>query len=265
MSFLQSFNDPVQSVELSGVNGWQDIVTDRRSGSVTMFYGEGIPGIVWFDRRHSREYEVLEYQWDGPRYQDVMVHDQVSNTETRGKRKGRLAGALIGTILMPGVGTISGAAVGTGRREVSDTRGHTRSHIETQEIPVAAYMRLRDLFTDEHVTISFPCTAGIDARIRNNITLNLDADYGDGMYIDSGEKPREIPESTWGRVVYEDMGREPEYIDVPVNVNKRAEASGSSRSDLLAQLRELKDLLDEGAISESEYEMLKRQLLGGDK
>ena len=31
---------------------------------------------------------------------------------------------------------------------------------------------------------------------------------------------------------------------------------------MLAQLRELKDLLDEGAISESEYEMLKKQLLG---
>lgn len=249
MSFFSSFDDPTHSIELEHVNGREDLVTDRRYGELRLYYSEGIPGVVWFDQRHSREYEVLGYNWDGPRFQDVLVQDQVSNTQTRGKRKGRLAGAIIGTILMPGVGTVIGAAVGTGRKEVSDTRGNVRSHIETQEIPVMAEMRLRDVYTDESIYITFPCTASIDARIRNNITLNLDD--SEPLYIGS-TSAKELPYSS-------------EVIDMPVvereTVNVKPVQEERQKEDLIARIRELKQLLDEGAISEDEYDMLKKKLL----
>lgn len=213
-------------IELDLIAGRNDIPKDRGVARHRMYFEESFPGIVWFEKNRLKEYEVVDYRWEGPRYQDVMIQDHTANTETRGKRKGRLAGAVIGTILLPGVGTVIGAAVGTGRKEVSDTRGRTRSHIETQEVPAMAEMRLRDIDMDEYVRIRFNCTADLDARIRNNITVNLE----EPLYIDHTEtaylpEPEEKPEK-----------------------------------DLFAQIRELKALLDEGAITQEEYEMLKKKL-----
>ena len=130
---------------------------------------------------------------------------------------------------MPGVGTLIGAAVGTGRKERSTTQGTNRSHIETQEIPVVAQMKLRNLANDEIINIGFNCTASLDARIRNNITVNLDTDVIDYT------APAYLPE--------------PEKTET------------NDTGDILAKIRELKQLLDDGAISQEEYEILKKKLL----
>ena len=89
-------------------------------------------------------------------------------------------------------------------------------------------MKLRDLERDQIVHVSFQCTSPMDARIRNNITINLE----DGAYINFDE-PMLLPEPE----------NEPETKDV------------------ITQLRELKTLLDEGAITQEEYDTLKKKII----
>lgn len=228
MSLLNILDPDTDSIELKLTGGKDAVSKNAFSSNIRMFFNTGLPGIIWFDYNTKKEYEVLEYTWSGPRYQDVMIQNNDSSTQTRGGRKGRLAGAIIGTILMPGLGTVIGAAVGTGKKEDSNTRGQTISHVETREVPVNAYMKLRDLERDQLVNISFECTSEMDVRIRNNITLNLEQ----GAYIEF-DQPELLPEPE----------SEPETKDV------------------ISQLKELKALLDDGAISKEEYEVLKKKII----
>ena len=230
MSLYKTYDSQTDSLALEVISGKEDITTNIWSSDIKMHFSVGLPGIVWFDTFRTVEYEVLDYRWDGPRYQEVMIQDSTSDTKTRGGRKGRVAGALIGTMIMPGIGTVIGAAVGTGRKENSRTQGVNRSHIETQEGPVVAQMRLRNIANDEIINIGFKCTSSLDTRIRNNITVNLDndvIDYTAPAYLPEPEQPKETKDT----------------------------------KDILTQIRELKELLDDGAITQEEYEMLKKKLL----
>ena len=236
MTLFNYLDSDVRSFDIDLISGKDRIISGWYTTNNKIYYSEGVPGIVWFSSARNQEYEVLDYQWNGPRYQDVMIQDNLSTTKTKSKRKGRVAGALIGTVLLPGVGTVIGAAVGTGRKEDTDTRGQTVSHIETQEIPVAATMKLRDISSDELIHISFRCTSEMDARIRNNIASNLE--LIDTYVIDEPVK----------------------FIDVKAEKPETAKETKDTR-DVLSQIRELKQLLDEGAISKEEFELLKKKIL----
>lgn len=224
-------NRYVSSIELKLTSGKEDVTTRRFSETTMMRWQEGMPGIIWFDRNEDRVFEILDYRWDGPRYQEMMIQDNTSDTNTSGGRKGRLAGALIGTMIAPGIGTIIGAAVGTGKKETSNTKGQMISHIETKEVPAAGSMRLRDLSNDMIYNIGFRIDSADDTRIRNGVAANLEP-LETAVYIEEAD-----PE--------------------PVKMISRREET----DDVLARIRELKDLLDDGAISREEYEVLKRKLL----
>ncbi len=218
------------SMEVKLFSGREDVSNRKFSDTNVIRWQEGMPGIVWFDRNYDRAFEVLDYRWDGPHFQEVMIQDNTSDTTTGSKRKGRVAGALIGTLIMPGIGTVIGAAVGTGKKQESNTRGKTISHIERQEVPVSAYMRLRDLSNDMVYTIGFEADSALDARIRNQIACNLEP----------------LEEVTYIEETYEE----------PVRMIEQRK----DEDDVLKKIRELKGLLDEGAISEEEYAVLKRRL-----
>lgn len=229
MTIIDKYDRDVRSVTLDVTGGRESVSDSLFSKELNMFYSLSVPGIVWFDRKGDREFEVVDYRWDGPRYQDVMIQDNSSNTSTKGGRKGRLAGALIGTIIAPGIGTVIGAAIGTGRKDNSETRGQTISHTETREVPVTAFLHLRNLDTDDIVQLSFRCTSMQDATIRNHIAVNLTS------------------------IEYDP---EPEPVMIPEHPGKTENAK-----DLLSQLKELKQLLDDEAITEEEYAVLKKKLM----
>ncbi|MDO4416411.1 MAG: hypothetical protein Q4C20_15170, partial [Erysipelotrichaceae bacterium] len=192
----------IDSIRLDVFSGKEAISTGIFNTDIKMYFNKGIPGILWFDRGHTREYEVLDYWWEGPKYQDLMITDNNSRTKIRGGRKGRVTGAVVGSILAPGVGTLIGAAVGTGKKETVKTRGQTVMRMETQEIPAVANMKLRDVSRDQIITIGFMCTSDVDARIRNSITCNLEADkYAE--YVDPTPESLPAPEPERSRKLYE--------------------------------------------------------------
>ena len=228
MTLMKSVNAKSSEVKIRIISGRQDLNKDLVFDTVHMSFCEAIPGIVYFGYYADKEYEVLHYEWDGPRYENYMIQDQNSHTHTSGGRKGRQTGAIIGTILMPGLGTVIGAAVGTGKKEDSNTHGQATSHMETKEVWAPAKMKLRELTTDRIVNITFQCTSELDTKIRNNITVNLDA-------VD--------------------------YIDVSPKAIPFEETARPENKDVLAQIRELKSLLDDGAITQEEYELLKKKII----
>ncbi len=228
MTLMNFMDSDTRSVTLDVTGGREAVSASMFSSELKMYYSLSMPGIVWFDRS-GREFEVVDYEWSGPRFQDVMIQDNNSNTQTHGGRKGRLAGALIGTLIAPGIGTVIGAAVGTGRKENSNTRGQTISHVETREVPVAAYLHLRNLDTDDIVQLSFRCDSQLDATIRNHVAINLTS---------------------------LDYDPQPQIISIPEHTEKKEDAAS-----LLAQLKELKELLDAEAITEEEYAVLKKKLM----
>ena len=91
----------VSKLEVEMLSGKEDVGAGN-GAKQAIYYDDGVPGIVWFRRSGGREYEVLEYDWNGPRFTDVMIQDNQTSTNTFSKRKGRVAGALIGTILVGG-------------------------------------------------------------------------------------------------------------------------------------------------------------------
>ncbi len=229
MTIINKHDRDVRSLTLDVTGGREAVSDSLFSQELNMFYSLSFPGIVWFGRNAGQEFEVVDYRWDGPRYQDVMIQDNSSNTSTKGSRKGRIAGALIGTLIAPGIGTVIGAAIGTGRKDNSETKGQTISHTEVREVPVTAFLHLRNLDTDDIVQLSFRCTSMQDATIRNHIAVNLTS------------------------IEYDP---EPEPVMIPEHTEKEENAK-----DLLAQLKELKQLLDDEAITEEEYAVLKKKLM----
>lgn len=188
----------VEAFTLTFISGRERITDNTRQTIVKMNCHKGTPGIVWFDGNRDREFEVIGYEWDGPKYQDVTK-------STNGLRNSWYS-----------------------YNRISSDRSRSSKQYETVEVPVAAYMKLRNITKDSVIDISFKCTADLDARIRNYVTCNLEA----AEYIDHHE-----------------MSSQHEMVQPKTNV-----------SDVISQIKELKELLDNGAITEEEFTILKKRL-----
>ena len=131
-------------------------------------------GLIYFGVDENRLYELLDYSWDGPLY-GSMTNTQTtgissSQTVKKGKAGKMTAGAVVGTLLMPGIGTAVGAAIGAGSKGKSTTQGNMSSNSRqmTQHIEQAgtAVLKLRRIDDGMTFPISIACTTEIDAQIR---------------------------------------------------------------------------------------------------
>lgn len=243
MSLIKYGDIDIDSFPLEVISGKEEITSGFFRSETRMYFSKSLPGIVWFDRNHSREFEVLDYFWNGPGIQNVIIQNNNEETTTEERSGGSLAGAVIGTMLLPGIGTIIGAAMGSGSSEVSKTKESVVSYVQSQEVPVIAYMKLRDLEGDQIITIGFSCTSDLDVRIKNNITSNFEAlEYSDVQYAEDDEYYEELP--------------------APEEPTQIPETRSLDPKELFSHLRELKALLDEGVINEDEFAKLKRKLIG---
>ena len=102
------------------------------------------------------------------------------------KRKGRLAGAVIGTAATavtlgnPVVGAAVGAAVGTGKKTKgknnSTTTGTATTTSDNIEVDSYASMKMRNVETNQINTIGFYCSSNIDMQLKSfNISKSSDA------------------------------------------------------------------------------------------
>lgn len=127
-------------------------------------------GTVYFNKNVNERYVLLDYLWNGPRFNTVTnsVSNTNSSSATNGKSGKMAVGALVGTALMPGIGTAVGAAVGAGGKKKKKAQSITTSSSvqESQELTTPATLKLKNVNTNQYVSIVILCSTSIDSQIK---------------------------------------------------------------------------------------------------
>ncbi|MDD3404491.1 MAG: hypothetical protein PHQ72_14250 [Hespellia sp.] len=102
------------SVSFQINNGFQQV---NGSSTSTMF--QRCDGTIYFNNNFYDRFIFTDYIWSGPRFETNTVSStNIDSRETTKGKSGKMAaGAVIGTFLLPGVGTAVGAAVGAGGKK----------------------------------------------------------------------------------------------------------------------------------------------------
>ena len=131
-------------------------------------------GLVYFGTDEAKLYQLIDYSWDGPLYGSVSNTQTTGTNNSQTTKKGKAgkmtAGAVVGTFLLPGIGTAVGAAIGAGGKGNSATQSTMSSNSRqvTQQVEQAgtAVLKLRRINDGMVFPISIACTTEIDAQIR---------------------------------------------------------------------------------------------------
>ena len=183
-------------------------------------------GTIYLNNNTDSLYRVHDFLWNGPDYELVTETKTKGKNKGKQKRTGRVLGAAIGTVLLPGAGTIIGAMHGTGNKKTKGkNKEHSVSRTSKEEIGTPAVLELQDLETDEIISVNFICTSKLASQINNILAADyIDDDYDEDDY----------------------------YIEDEENDNI------SSPYD---ELKQLKELLDMGIVTQEEFDQKKKDLL----
>lgn len=198
--------------------------------------------LVYFDNMPGKLYRLVDYEWDGPRYKTVTTTTDIGNSKSKEKtkRKGGLGGALLGTALMPGAGTLVGYAMTS--KKVTKGKGKTKNQVVTNtndvEVDTISKITLEDTSNRNRFTIGIVCNTKIDN------------DLDRFNWSDT-----EMPNTPVQNIPMQSIPVQNTPIQRPVN-------SGMSEADKVKILKEYKQLLDMGAISQAEFDKKKREILG---
>lgn len=130
--------------------------------------------LVYLGSDENTLYELIDYSWNGPIY-GSMTNTQTTGTNNsqtvkKGKAGKMTTGAIVGTLLMPGIGTAVGAAIGAGSKSKSATQDSMSSNSQqvTQRVeqPGTAVLKLRRIDNGMILPLSIACTTEIDAQIK---------------------------------------------------------------------------------------------------
>lgn len=134
-------------------------------------------GSVYFGYERDRRYKLVSYSWEGSEFQTVSDSVQTGRTKyrERNKMKGRGlatgAGAIIGTAIMPGIGTVVGAAVGAAGPRRGKSRGRGVEKVKSSQVTgqvekdTLAYLTIQDIETEEMYKIMFLCNRRVDGML----------------------------------------------------------------------------------------------------
>ena len=130
--------------------------------------------LVYFNGDENVLFEFIGYEWNGPTYATATKSQTTgknsSETVKKGKSGKMATGALVGTLLFPGVGTIVGAAIGAGGKGKSTTNTNSSSSTErlTQrvELPGTAILRFRKIADNTICSVIIECDTAVDTQIK---------------------------------------------------------------------------------------------------
>ncbi len=155
----------MQRVMLQINSGFQQV---NATSTSTMFQRQD--GSVYFNTNFNDRFLFIEYSWSGPMYETTI--NSTTNTTgqeiTKGKGGKMTAGAIIGTAIMPGVGTVVGAAIGAGGKKTKkkNSQSNTRSIHRQREILTPATLKFKNTDTGNIVSIVIGCNSLIDSQIK---------------------------------------------------------------------------------------------------
>lgn len=203
-------------ITLEITSGKQQLNMGMLSSSIVM--RENADGQIYFDKVPGF-FEIIGYSWEGPRYKTVTTTNTVNKHggKDKTKKKGGLGGAVIGTMILPGVGTAVGYALthGSQTKHGGSDKIDTRQDSHEEEIKTNAKITLRSLGTGQSFVIGFKCDTRTDSELQN-FSMN-------------------VPQQA-------------------VSVN--------DQQDAVTLLKQYKSLLDDGIISQEDFDNKKKELLG---
>lgn len=155
-------------LKLSVNSGKEQINCNGWGNNVIMW--QRTDGSIYFDTNFRDNFYLIGYEWSGPEYEIVTntVTKQKGKKTKKGKSGRMTAGALVGTALMPGVGTVVGAAIGAGGKGKEKTKG-TETSDTTQkqvEIPSKAMIYLRDNASGKEIRLIITCDSSVDMELK---------------------------------------------------------------------------------------------------
>lgn len=155
----------MQKVMFQISSGFQQV---NASANTTMFQRQD--GTVYFNTNFNDRFLFIDYIWNGPQYE--IITDSTTNTTgqevTKGKSGKMATGAIVGTILAPGVGTVVGAAIGAGgkKKKNKSSQSNTSSIQRQAEILTPATLKFRNMENNDIASIVIGCNSLIDSQIK---------------------------------------------------------------------------------------------------
>lgn len=130
--------------------------------------------MIYLNDNQSTLYELIGFEWEGPIYGSISESSTVgsshSTTNKNGKSGKMTVGAIIGTAIIPGAGTIVGAAIGAGGKSKSDTHSVNQSNTiqlnQTVEQVSPAIIKLRNVETGSINSVAVVCTSSLIAQLK---------------------------------------------------------------------------------------------------
>ena len=218
------------SMNLTVVSGQKALNLGMFSKTVTM--KQDSEGRVYFNTMPGKLFYLNDYTWDGPLYKTVTTSIGTEKTKTKDKtkKKGGLGGAVVGAMVGGPVGLVAGYGLRNGKKTKGKGSAVTKSNVVTdesqEEIDSTATIQLRDPMTG--TTFSFGITC--------NSKINVELDCFD-----------------WSDVTADD--------DEAAELAKTS-AAVTSESEKIALLKQYKELLDAGVITQEEFDEKKKSLIG---
>lgn len=174
IAHFHSLEKDYLKLKISVNSGKEDINCNGWGSGVIMW--QRTDGSVYFDTNFHDNFSLIGYEWNGPEYQIVTntVTKQKGKKTQKGKSGKMTAGALVGTMFMPGIGTAVGAAIGAGGKSKTKNNG-TETSDTTQkqvEIPSKAMLYLKNNETNKDVNIIISCDSNIDMELKRFKFLN---------------------------------------------------------------------------------------------
>lgn len=165
MIHMQSEQTKMQKVMFQINSGYQLV---HASSNSTMFQRQD--GTIYFNNNFHDKFLFVDYIWSGPEFE--IITDSTTNTteqEITKRKSGKVAaGAVVGSFLAPGVGTIVGAAVrASGKKKKNkSSQSNTNSVQRRSEILTPATLKFKNIDTGAILSIVIGCNTLIDSQIK---------------------------------------------------------------------------------------------------
>lgn len=117
-----------------------------------------LDGEIYLGSNYKNSYGLIEYDWSGPQYTTITSKNKVGTHVTEGKTSKIGGSVLLGDVVV--------GALTAGSKKKKSINEHTTSVTEKVEVYTPANLKLKNLKTNEIVTIVIACNTLINTQIK---------------------------------------------------------------------------------------------------
>lgn len=129
-------------------------------------------GTIYFGFNQNVLYNLIGYEWEGPKYTTITNSDKTGTHTTKGKASKIGGGAVVGLVIGGPVGAAIGGAMGAGSKEKKSIAEHTTSTTEQIEVNTPAVLKFKNTFSGELINLAIVCNTLINTQIKCFNTLD---------------------------------------------------------------------------------------------